>query len=79
MENRFCSLFLMIVMLSGCSYVSQGVIVAADRYAENIPKDLFGDGTQEVVYLEQNWDRYDSLWFYNTTQGSNLLPYSITL
>jgi len=78
-KNRFCSLFLMIVMLSGCSYVSQGVIVATDRYAENIPKDLFGDGTQEVVYLEQNWDRYDSLWFYNTTQGSNLLPYDIFL
>ncbi|TPW13479.1 MAG: lipoprotein, partial [Halothiobacillaceae bacterium] len=39
--------------------------------------DTFGDTANKIVYLDQNWDRWDSLWFYNTTQGSNLLPYDI--
>ena len=27
------------------------------------------------VYLSQGWDNAGSLWFYNTTQGSDLIPY----
>jgi len=27
------------------------------------------------TYLEQGWEKSDSLWFYNTTQGSALIPY----
>lgn len=27
------------------------------------------------IYLDQGWTASDSLWFYNTTQGSGLLPY----
>jgi hypothetical protein len=30
-------------------------------------------------YLDQGWDEDDSLWFYNTTQGSALLPYNFLL
>ena len=26
-------------------------------------------------YLDQGWDASESLWFYNTSQGSNLIPY----
>ena len=30
-------------------------------------------------YLEQGWSANDSLWFYNTSQGSGLMPYDIFL
>lgn len=63
--------------LVGCTYTSQGVIVSKDRYAEALQADHFGDSAEKIVYLDQNWDRWDSLWFYNTTQGSNFLPYDI--
>ncbi len=46
-----------------------------DRYAATVSKDVFGDSFSKVVYLNQGWDSTDSLWFYNTTQGSDLLPY----
>ncbi len=41
--------------------------------------DKFGDQFSQAVYLDQGWSVSDSLWFYNTTQGSNLLPYSFFL
>lgn len=63
--------------LAGCTYTSQGVVASKDRYAEAQQDDHFGDTVEEIVYLDQNWDRWDSLWFYNTTQGSNFLPYDI--
>ena len=68
-----------LLILSSCTYLSQGVIVNADRYAETTAEDEFGDTTEKVVYLDQNWDRYDSLWFYFTTQGSDFLPYEVFL
>lgn len=58
-----------------------------DRGALALPeKDDFGDHFDRVMYLatakdkgeveaEQGWNAAESLWFYNTTQGSNLLPY----
>jgi len=67
------------LLLTDCTYVSQGVIVDSDRYAEITEKDIFGDTTDKIVYLEQNWDRYDSVWFYYTTQGSNLMDYDLFL
>ena len=35
----------------------------------------FGDQYSSVRYLWQGWSPADSLWFYMTTQGSDLLPY----
>src|SRR5215467_8253789 len=35
----------------------------------------FGDQYKSVRYLWQGWSPADSLWFYNTTQGSDLIPY----
>ncbi len=64
-------------ILTGCTYTSQGVVVSQDRYAEPQKEDHFGDAAEKIVYLDQNWDRWDSTWFYNTTQGSNFLPYDI--
>ncbi len=41
--------------------------------------DKFGAQFSQTVYLDQGWSAADSLWFYNTSQGSNLLPYSFFL
>ncbi|MFZ3017406.1 MAG: di-heme-cytochrome C peroxidase [Gallionella sp.] len=46
-----------------------------DRGAATVTNDLFGDHFDKVVYLNQGWDNKDSLWFYSTTQGSDLIPY----
>lgn len=51
----------------------------ADRGARVVPQDQLGDSFNKVVYLKQNWAPADSLWFYNTTQGSDLLPYDFFL
>jgi hypothetical protein len=45
------------------------------RGAATVAPDQFGDQFSSVRYLQQGWTPADSLWFYNTTQGSNLLPY----
>ena len=66
-------------LLQGCSYLSQGVLVDGDRYAKATTTDSFGDSAEQVVYPEQNWSAAQSLWFYNVTQGSNLIPYDIFL
>ena len=66
--------FVAAAIVASCTYVSQGVVTSADRSAVALPKDHFGDTTEKIVYLDQNWDRWDSLWFYNTTQGSDFLP-----
>jgi hypothetical protein len=51
----------------------------ADRAASPAPADHFGDRADEIVYLDQSWGPGESLWFYNTSQGSQLLPYEIFL
>ena len=56
----------------------------ADRGAttlapEEDAKDIFGDHFAKVTYLDQGWNASDSLWFYNTTQGSDLIPYDFFL
>ncbi|NOT10377.1 MAG: hypothetical protein HOP23_00830 [Methylococcaceae bacterium] len=38
----FASAFL---LLTNCTYVSEGVIADQKRYAETTPKDIFGDNT----------------------------------
>lgn len=50
-----------------------------DRGAAVVNQDVFGDRFEKVRYLDQNWQEADSLWFYNTTQGSDLLPYDFFL
>ncbi len=41
------------------------------------PNGAFGENFSTPVYLKQGWKPADSLWFYNTTQGSALLPYDL--
>lgn len=46
-----------------------------DRGAIPIAKGEWGENFTTPTYLDQGWDEADSLWFYNVTQGSALLPY----
>ncbi len=46
-----------------------------NRGATTVSEDVFGDSFSRVEYLDQGWSAADSLWFYNITQGSDLLPY----
>ncbi|AWB65746.1 ribonuclease E [Saccharobesus litoralis] len=48
-----------------------------DRGAIPIENGAFGESYQTPIYLEQGWSEADSLWFYNTTQGSGLMPYDL--
>lgn len=49
------------------------------RGAIPIEQGAFSEDYSTPVYLDQGWDEADTLWFYNTTQGSNLLPYDFFL
>jgi len=46
----------------------------SDRGAVAPPTDICGDHISKIVYLDQGWKESDSLWFYNITQGSDLVP-----
>lgn len=61
----------------GCTYTSQGLFLDENRSAIPEPTDHFGDSAKTIVYTEQNWDAADSLWFYNTSQGSNMIPFDV--
>lgn len=50
-----------------------------DRGAIAMPDSAMGDSYATPTYLDQGWSESDSLWFYNTTQGSDLLPYDFFL
>jgi hypothetical protein len=50
-----------------------------DRGAIGIENGAFGEGYTTPIYLDQGWEKSDSLWFYTTTQGSVLLPYDFFL
>src|SRR6187402_2117117 len=46
-----------------------------ERGAIALEKGAFGESYSTPIYLDQGWDATDSLWYYNTTQGSALMPY----
>lgn len=50
-----------------------------DRGAIAVENSAFGDSYDTPIYLDQGWSESDSLWFYNTTQGSGLIPYDFFL
>jgi len=50
-----------------------------DRGAIAISDGAYGESYLIPRYLDQGWEEEDSLWFYNTTQGSGLLPYDFFL
>lgn len=46
-----------------------------DRGAIGVENGAFGESYSTPIYLDQGWTARDSLWYYNTTQGSGLIPY----
>ncbi|WP_297325570.1 di-heme-cytochrome C peroxidase [Nitrosomonas sp.] len=66
------ALVFFIGILSACTLIPETDPV---RGATTVKQDQFGDSYTTVKYLDQGWDNADSLWFYTTTQGSNLMPY----
>jgi len=50
-----------------------------DRGAIPISNGHFGESYSKPKYLDQGWTANDSLWFYNTSQGSGLVPYDMFL
>ena len=42
-------------------------------------QDALGDSFDQPVYLDQGWKPEQSLWFYSTTQGSDMMPYDFFL
>ncbi|GAA6134073.1 10S-dioxygenase [Oceaniserpentilla sp. 4NH20-0058] len=75
---KLCAVAGITLLSTGCAYMSQG-FAEKEAVAVVAPDDFFNDSANRIIYPEQNWDSADSLWFYNTTQGSNLLPYDILL
>ena len=68
-------------MLSGLAAVKiyQNWDHDPDRGAVAIENGTNGESYSKPIYLQQGWSESDSLWFYNTTQGSDLLPYDFFL
>jgi len=50
-----------------------------ERGAVAVENGTFNESYRVPEYLNQGWENHDSLWFYNTTQGSALLPYDFLL
>ncbi|MEZ7984781.1 MAG: hypothetical protein QMB64_03030 [Pseudomonadales bacterium] len=46
-----------------------------ERGAIHFDNGAMDEDYKTPVYLSQGWDNAGSLWFYNTTQGSDLIPY----
>ncbi len=81
-RNSIIFTLALVIFLNGCSYFSKKgddgqnpPSAPEDRGAITLKNDWYGDRADRIVYLEQNWSPYDSLWFYYTTQGSELLSY----
>lgn len=49
------------------------------RGAIPVSQGAFDESYSTPQYLDQGWGRAESMWFYNTTQGSDLLPYAFFL
>jgi len=73
----FIPLALLISMvLPACATLSDD---DPERGATIVKQDIFDDSFTTIKYLNQGWSPADSLWFYNTTQGSNMMPYDFFL
>ena len=69
------ALFALLLVTLAMGKIYQHLDNDPDRGAIGIEDGLFGETYSTPVYLDQGWDAADSLWYYNTTQGSALLPY----
>jgi hypothetical protein len=63
------------LLLSGAPTVLAAVDADPARNAYVASDDPLGENVTKVVYLGQNWSPTESLKFYFTPQGSQLIPY----
>lgn len=72
-----------VVVLLGITFISGKVYQHLDRDPDRgaiaLENGAFGESYETPIYLEQGWSAADTLWYYNTTQGSALLPYDLFL
>jgi cytochrome c2 len=73
----FFIIILLVILAAGKTY--QRWDNDPDRGAVAVNDGAHGESYSTPVYLNQGWSEADSLWFYNTTQGSALLPYDFYL
>lgn len=74
-----CAVFVLPPLVIALSQRWQASDNDAERGAQVLKNEIFGESVNKIVYLEQNWKPAQSLWFYNTTQGSDLIPYDFFL
>ena len=79
MNLRKVWILFFVIAISGCVYVTQGPFPEGNRsaYVSESSLDSKAHELSKVVYAPQGWNNAESLWFYNTTQGSNLISYDI--
>ena len=65
--------FLCSLLLTGSFAVGDETGPARDAYVAT--DDPLGESVTSVVYLDQGWSPSDSLRFYFTSQGSQIIPY----
>jgi len=77
------ALLVVILLLNSTTWFSMAYYAVLDndpiRGAKVMGPDRFGDTFSKVAYLDQGWSPADSLWFYYTAQGADLLPYDMFL
>jgi hypothetical protein len=76
---RFLTVLLAVLLISGLTVTLISSVYRSwdkdpDRGAMAIENGLFAETYEKPTYLNQGWDPSESLRFYNTTIGSNLLP-----
>ncbi len=76
-----CSI-IMTALLVLCAILFSGKIYQhwdndPDRGAIALAQGAYNESYNTPRYLDQGWSNAQSLWFYNTTQGSNLMPYDL--
>ena len=67
--------FFLIAMVVVCSHAAFGDDVGPTRDAFVATQDPLGEPVTNVVYLQQNWSPAQSVQFYFTEQGSQIIPY----
>lgn len=54
--------------------VSDAAMTLDERAGLVLKRDMYGDGAERLVYLEQGWGPVETLWYYYADQGSVLIP-----
>jgi hypothetical protein len=83
-HRRFFLISLLVVLVLAAAPIIYAKIYQnwdrdPDRGAIAIKDGEYGESYSTPRYLDQGWSRSNSLWFYNTTQGSGLMPYDFFL